>query len=70
MARTPLLRAVKRLADEQHTADREEGAEYSRGEFLKRAGVGGAAFAVAPAVLPQRRPSATGSRSSAAVSQA
>ena len=42
MARTPLLRAVKRLAAEQHAANREEAAEYSRGEFLKRAGVGGA----------------------------
>jgi monoamine oxidase len=62
MARTPLLRAVKRLAQEHHAADREEPAEYSRGEFLKRAGVGGAALAVVPGVLPQRRPAATAPR--------
>jgi monoamine oxidase len=62
MARTPLLRAVKRLAEEHHAAGREEAAEYSRGEFLKRAGIGGAALAVAPGVLPQRRPAATAPR--------
>jgi monoamine oxidase len=62
MARTPLLRAFERLADEHRAADREETSEYSRGEFLKRAGIGGAVFAVAPAVLPQRRPAATAPR--------
>jgi monoamine oxidase len=64
MARTPLLRAIRRLADERHAAEREEDrqAEYSRGEFLKRAGVGGAAFALGPSVLPQRRQAATAPR--------
>jgi monoamine oxidase len=59
MARTPLLRALERLAEEHHTAkglgippaelrgQRAE-SEYSRGEFLKRAGVAGAGFAVVP----------------------
>jgi monoamine oxidase len=58
MARTPLLRAIQRLAEEHRTADRlgippdelrgqrREGA-YTRGDFLKRAGVAGAAVAVA-----------------------
>jgi monoamine oxidase len=62
MARTPLLRAIKRLAAEQHAADRQEAAEYSRREFLKRAGAGGAALAIAPGVLRQRRPAATAPR--------
>ena len=59
MARTPLLRALERLAEEHHTAERlgippaelrgqRAEAEYSRGEFLKRAGVAGAGFAVVP----------------------
>src|SRR5690349_20157650 len=61
MARTPLLRALQRLAEEHRTADalgidadelRGLRAErYSRGEFLKRAGAVGAAAAVGPAVL-------------------
>ena len=61
MARTPLLRAVEKLAAEQSKRDRGEDAEYSRGEFLKRAGVGGAALAVSPTALarPQRRQAAT-----------
>lgn len=62
MARTPLLRAFERLAEEHRTKDRAEASEYSRGEFLKRAGVGGAAFAVAPAALPLRRQAATAPR--------
>src|SRR5689334_13262538 len=44
MARTPLLRAVQRLANEQHT--------YSRREFLKRTGVVGAAAALGPVAMP------------------
>jgi monoamine oxidase len=59
MARTPLLRALERLAEEHHAAERlgippaelrgqRAEAEYSRGEFLKRAGVAGAGFAVIP----------------------
>jgi monoamine oxidase len=62
MARTPLLRAVERLAKEHRAADREETVEYSRGEFLKRVGAGGAAFAVAPSILPERRQAATAPR--------
>jgi monoamine oxidase len=58
MARTLLLRAIQRLAEEHRTADRlgippdelrgqrREGA-LTRGDFLKRAGVAGAAVAVA-----------------------
>jgi monoamine oxidase len=54
MPRTPLLRALRRLADDQHAADRlgipvselherrADDAAYDRGEFLKRAGVAGA----------------------------
>ena len=61
MARTPLLRALQRLAEEHATADalgidadelRGLRAErISRGEFLKRAGFAGAAVAVGPALL-------------------
>ena len=74
MARTPLLRALKRLAEEHRTADllgidpaelrgsRQEAA-YSRREFLKRAGVAGAAVAVAgPAVLTRPANAATAPR--------
>src|SRR5690242_7603919 len=49
MPRTPLLRALRRLADDHRAADRlgvpPEEAAYSRGEFLKRAGVAGAGLA-------------------------
>ncbi len=62
MARTPLLRAIERLAADQDAADREVEAGYSRGEFLKRAGVAGAAFAIAPTALAARRPAASGPR--------
>jgi len=60
MARTPLLRAIQRMAEEHRTAEhlgidaaelrgrREEA--YSRGEFLKRAGVIGAGALALPAV--------------------
>src|SRR5581483_2032975 len=61
VARTPLLRALQRLAEEHATADalgidadelRGLRAErISRGEFLKRAGFAGAAVAVGPALL-------------------
>ena len=62
MARTPLLRALARLAGEHHEADglgiapsevreRRAEAEYSRREFLKRTGAVGAGLAVGPALL-------------------
>jgi monoamine oxidase len=58
MARTPLLRAFQRLAEEHRTSarlgidpaelrGRRAEAAYSRGDFLKRAGVAGATVAVA-----------------------
>ena len=71
MARTPLLRALERLAEEHRSADRlgidpaelrgrRQEAAYSRREFLKRAGVAGAAVAVAgPAVLSRPANAAT-----------
>jgi monoamine oxidase len=71
MARTPLLRALRRLAEEHRTAEslgippaelrgQREEAALSRREFLKRAGVTGAAVAVAgPAALAQRASAAT-----------
>ncbi len=73
MARTPLLRAIQRLAEEHRTADRlgippdelrgrRSEAAYTRGDFLKRAGVAGAAVAVAgPAAFA--RPSGSSWRS-------
>jgi monoamine oxidase len=63
VARTPLMRALQRLAREHSEArtlgievaelrEREAAAAYSRGEFLKRTGVVGTAVAVAgPSVL-------------------
>jgi monoamine oxidase len=68
MARTPLLRAFRQLAKEQRAADElgvdpAEVREYSRREFLKRAGVTGAAVAVAgPVALSQRANAATAPR--------
>jgi monoamine oxidase len=74
MARTPLLRALQRLAEEHRTAERlgiepeelrarREQAAFSRREFLKRAGVTGAAVAVAgPAALAKRANAATAPR--------
>jgi len=66
VARTPLLRALQRLAEEHRTAERlgippaelrgrrQEGA-YTRRDFLKRAGVAGAAAAtVGPLAFAQR----------------
>ncbi len=74
MARTPLLHALQRLAAEHRAAEqlgiapadlrgrREEGS-YSRRELLKRAGVAGAAVAVAgPAAFASRAGAATAPR--------
>lgn len=71
MGRTPLMRALQRLARDHRDADalglpieelrarREEGA-YTRREFLKRTGTVGAAVAVAgPAVLARPARAAT-----------
>ena len=63
MARTPLLRAFERLADEHRAAEhlgippaelRGEAAALSRREFLKRAGIAGAGLAVGPGILAAR----------------
>src|SRR3954464_2106713 len=74
MARTPLLRALRRLAEEHRSAERlgippaelrgrREEAALSRREFLKRAGITGAAIAVAgPAALTERASAATAPR--------
>ena len=77
MARTPLLRALQKLAREHQAAERlgitpaelrEREAEaqersYSRGEFLKRSGLVGAAVAVGgPAALASKARAASGSR--------
>jgi monoamine oxidase len=74
MARTPLLRALERLAEEHRTAEQlgippaelrgqRAEAEYSRGEFLKRAGVAGAGFAVIPGARRMtRKPADTAPR--------
>src|SRR5919201_5286244 len=73
MARTPLLRALGRLAREHAAAERlgvsveelrarQEEQAYSRKEFLKRAGAAGAAVAVAgPAGAVTRGARAAGS---------
>ena len=74
MARTPLLRALQRLAREHHQAERrgitpaelrerEEERPFSRGEFLKRSGAAGAAVAVAgPAAFAHSARAAGGPR--------
>ena len=74
MARTPLLRAFRKLAEEHRTAERlgippaelrgqREEAALSRREFLKRAGATGAAVALAgPAAFAQRAGAATAPR--------
>ena len=66
MARTPLLRAFQRLAEEHHTAERlgidpaelrgRREAAYSRGEFLKRAGVVGAGALALPGAAAAAAP--------------
>jgi monoamine oxidase len=73
MARTPLLRAFARLAAEHRTAERlgippaelrglRAEAEYSRGEFLKRAGAAGAAAALGSAAITRGARAASGPR--------
>jgi monoamine oxidase len=72
MARTPLLRAFRRLADEHRSAEalglppaelrglRKEA--LSRREFLKRAGIAGAGATLGPAILARRAQGATAPR--------
>ena len=73
MARTPLLRAFERLAEEHRTAQRlgiptaelrgqREEAAYSRGEFLKRSGIAGAGFAALPVTRQLRSRTTAGAR--------
>jgi monoamine oxidase len=71
MARTPLLRAFRRLADEHRRAEalglppaelRGQAQAISRREFLKRAGIAGAGAAALPAVIAPRAASATAPR--------
>ena len=72
MARTPLLRALQRLAREHGDADRlgisveelrEREAAYSRSEFLKRSGAVGAAIAIGgPAALAETAHAASGAQ--------
>src|SRR6266487_1345582 len=74
MARTPLLRALRRLAREHQHAealgisprelrDQEQERTYSRGEFLKRSGTAGAAVAVAgPGLFANAARAAAGQR--------
>ena len=72
MARTTLLRALQRLAEEHRTAEalgippaelRGQRAEaLSRREFLRRAGIAGAAVAAGPVLLPRAARSATAPR--------
>jgi len=70
MARTPLLRALQKLAEEHRTAEglgisaaelrgQREGAAYSRREILKRAGVLGAGVAAGPLAFATRARAAT-----------
>jgi monoamine oxidase len=64
MARTPLLRAFRRLAEEHRAAERrgmppaelrgERDEALSRREFVKRAGLASAGLALAPAALARR----------------
>ena len=74
MARTPLLRAVQGLAQDQRRAEwrgvttaelreREAEAEYSRGDFLRRSGAAGAAVVLGGTVLA-RPGRAAGARAS------
>jgi monoamine oxidase len=78
MARTPLLRAIERLAGEHHEAERlgvrpaelrERRAEeaYSRREFLMRSGAAGAAIAVGPALFARAARAAAGTPGRVAV---
>jgi len=75
MPRTPLLRALRRLADEHREADRlgipvaelharrAEDAAYSRGDFLKRAGLAGAGMMAGSAYLAEHARAARGGTS-------
>jgi monoamine oxidase len=78
MARTPLLRALQRLAREHHEAEarrislaelreRDQERAYSRSEFLKRSGAAGAAVALSGPALFPRSALATGGPSVAIV---
>ena len=72
MARTPLLRAFRGLAEEHRAAERrglppaelrgERDEALSRREFVKRAGLASAGLAVAPAALARRAAGATAPR--------
>ena len=73
MARTALLKAIQRLAEEHRSADRlgiapaelrgmRQEAAFSRREFLKRAGVAGAVVACRPTALARAASAATGPR--------
>jgi len=75
MPRTPLLRALKRLADEHRAAEqrgippaelrgqqKEAAASYSRAELLKRGAVAGAGVVAGSAFLADRAKSATAPR--------
>ena len=69
MARTPLLRAFQRLAAEHRAAERLgippaelRDERYSRGEFLRRAGVTGAVAVAGPTLLAGRAPAMTAPR--------
>ncbi|HEY2542526.1 MAG TPA: NAD(P)/FAD-dependent oxidoreductase [Gaiellaceae bacterium] len=72
MPRTPLLRALRRLADDHREAGRlgipvaelqarrAEGAAYDRGEFLKKAGIAGAGMVAGSAYLADHARAARG----------
>ncbi len=74
MARTPLLRALRGLAEEHRAAEalgmppaelrgqREEAAAYTRGELLKRGALAGAGVVAGSAFLAERARSATAPR--------
>jgi monoamine oxidase len=73
MARTPLLRALQRLARDHQQAgalgispaelrEREQEQAYSRGEFLKRSGAAGAAVALGGGLFPRSALAGTGPR--------
>jgi monoamine oxidase len=72
MARTPLLRAFRRLAEEHRTAERlglapaelrgERQEALSRREFVRRAGLATAGLAVAPTAFARRAAGATAPR--------
>jgi monoamine oxidase len=70
MPRTPLLRALRRLADHHREADRQGippaelrgAASYSRAELLKRGAVAGAGAAAGASFLADRAQSATAPR--------